>query len=154
MDQQKIRETVENCIAQSDLFIVDISLSPSRKITILLDKYQGITIDECITINRQVVQALSPEIEDYDLEISSPGLTEPFRVPQQYQKYLGQKVEVVFLSGEKLKGVLQQADDTSITLEYQKKVKEEGEKRAKIVTCNEVFQKASLKSTKLVLTFK
>lgn len=99
-----IRELVEQNTLSGDLFIVDIKVGKGNKIAIWVDKDQGITIDECVEISRHVEDHLDRESEDFDLDVSSPGLDMPFKVKRQYEKYLNRMVEVVTLDGGKREG--------------------------------------------------
>ena len=84
-------------------FIVEITVKPGNKIIVSIDSFTGIAIDDCVAISRSIEANFDRDIEDYELEVSSAGLTQPFKVFQQYQKNIGKNVEILFKNGQKLK---------------------------------------------------
>ena len=52
----------------------------------------GITIDECASLHRHIENNLDREKEDFELQVSSPGLDMPFAVIDQYYKNEGEKL--------------------------------------------------------------
>ena len=153
MNANSVQQAVEQIIENSDLFIVQVAVSASGRIVVELDKDHGITIDECVEISRRLHEALSPEIDDYQLEVSSPGLTAPLRVYRQYLKHIGDEVEVVTTSGVRYKGTLQQVETGQITLKTLRKVKAEGQKKASLEVQEPVIPFSDIKSTKLIVNF-
>lgn len=154
MDVEIIKKAVEQIIEGTDMYLVHLAVSPRQRITILLDKDAGISIDECVYVNRHLVEALAPEIDDYNLEVSSPGLTEPFRITRQYVKHIGNDIQVVCTDGTRHKGLLVSADDTEIVLRSTRMVRQPGEKKKSAETVNETLARADIKSAKLIITFK
>lgn len=154
MDAGIIQQTVEQIIEGTELYLVHLSVSPRKRITVLLDKDQGISIDECVYVNRRLVEALAPEIEDYDLEVSSPGLTEPLRITRQYVKHIGEELSVIRTDGEKIKGTLISADDTEIVLSVTRMVRQPGGKKKTAETASVTVPRGEIKSAKLIITFK
>lgn len=104
--EEDIRVLVEENIENSDCFIVDIQVRKDNKIVILVDSDKGITIHQCAEIHRYVENSLDREIEDFELQVSSPGLDMPFKVKRQYEKNLGRLVEVITYEGMKTTGKL------------------------------------------------
>ena len=98
------KELIENIVEQvtrgTDLFHVETRISISNKITIAVDSMKGITIDQCGEISKLVEASLNREEEDFEIEVSSPGLSEPFKVINQYRKNIGQEVEIVTEDGQ------------------------------------------------------
>jgi len=148
-----ITEIVTNLIDRTDLFIVDISVKPGNKITILADSIQGITIDECAALSRSVDSILTQNKDDFELEVSSPGLTLPFKVKQQYYKNLGRDVEVLLNNGQKFEGKLLSLNDDFFTVELQRKHKPEGKKKPEIIIEKQNYKFDEVKSTKIVINF-
>ena len=126
---KEVAQIVENFIADSDLFLVDVLVTPSNAVEVLVDKPGGIGIEECANISRAVEAALDREREDFELTVSSPGLGEPLKVLQQYQKLLGKKVEILLKSGIKFTATLLEATPEKIVVEYVKMELAEGKKR-------------------------
>jgi ribosome maturation factor RimP len=149
-----IKNLVSNIIAQGELYIVEITVAPGNRINVLIDSMKGATIDDCVMVSRSIEQHLDREIEDFELEVSSPGLTQPFKVIQQYQKNIGKEVEVLLKNGQKFIGTLLSVEENTIAIETQKKVKLEGKKRPEWVTEQHKIESNEVKSTKLVINFK
>jgi ribosome maturation factor RimP len=148
-----IRDIVTSFIGGSSVFIVDIEIDYSGKILVEVDRPEGITVEDCAGISRAIEAGLDRETEDYELEVSSPGLTEPFKVPQQYLKNFGRTVEVVKKDGEKISGILRSADDEGIMLEVRTRIRESKQKRAKNVTQSRELKFTDIKTTKVTITF-
>jgi ribosome maturation factor RimP len=154
IEKATIEEIIRKYIEGTDIFLVDIRLSPGNIIHITLDKPEGITIKECTAINRYVVSQLDKDAENFELEISSPGLGLPFKVFQQYQKNLGRNVEVILKDGIKVKGKLIGASTERIEIEEQKKIRKEGKKKPEYVVAITSYYMNEIKSTKLIVSFK
>jgi ribosome maturation factor RimP len=101
IEKQKIEELFEEHAKGSGLFLVSVKVSNSNRIIILADKNDGITIDECAAIHRYIENGLDRVKEDFELQVSSPGLDVPFTVIEQYYKNENRKVEVVDNDGSK-----------------------------------------------------
>ena len=78
------------------LELVDVCLdkeSAGKYLRIYLDKPQGLSLDDCESYHR----AIQPQLEQYDydfLEVSSPGVDRPLKTPRDYERHLGDEVEV------------------------------------------------------------
>jgi ribosome maturation factor RimP len=120
--KEEIERLLPAFLADNDLYVVDITIKPSKvmqKITILLDKDEGITIDECASVSRRLAAALESEeiIEgSYNLEVSSPGLDQPLRLARQYKKNLGRDLKISLSNGEIINGKLTVAEDDHIII--------------------------------------
>jgi ribosome maturation factor RimP len=149
IDKAKIEESVKEYIHGTDMFFVAVKVSSSNKITVLADTKEGITIDECALLHRHIEKSLDRDIEDFELQVSSPGLDTPFGVIQQYYKNEGNKVSVVDNEGSAYTGILKNITKGGFDLETIVKVKGKS-KEIKDVP----FNFDQIKSTKIVLTIK
>jgi ribosome maturation factor RimP len=149
IEKQHIQGIVEEFIKGTDLFLVAVKVSSSNRITILADKKSGITIDECASIHRHVDNSLDRDTEDYELQVSSPGLDLPFGVIEQYYKNEGKKVEVIDNEGSKFAGILKNVTAGGFELETEVKIKGKT-KELKDISFN--FEQ--IKSTRVILTIK
>jgi ribosome maturation factor RimP len=134
------------------MFVVEINVAAGNAISVVIDSDLGLSIDKCIEISRYVEHQFDREVEDFSLEVSSPGLTSPFKVLRQYHKYLNKEVEVLTAKGDKISGVLKSADESSFFVETSVALKVDGKKHTEIKTV-EFFPK-EIKSVKPVITFK
>jgi len=115
--KEVVEKIVREHIRESEIFLVDVRVKPGNVIQVHVDSPEGISIDECVEISRFVHASLDRDLEDYALEVSSPGLGAPFLVKQQYEKNLGQEIEVLYTDGIKVRGRLQSVTDSGIELE-------------------------------------
>jgi ribosome maturation factor RimP len=104
-------------------------------------------------MSRFVEHSLDRETDDFELEVSSPGLTEDFRVKKQYVKNTGREVEVVTNDGTVLKGILKAAGEDSILVESKKHEIPEGEKKKHWITTENSIKYSNIKSAKAVIIF-
>lgn len=155
IDKQLLTSTVEDAIKGTDIFIVDIKVSPENYVVVELDSPEGMDVDTCAEINRKITETFDRDVEDYDLEVGSAGLTAPFKVRGQYLKNIGNEIEILTRDGRKLSGVLKSvADNGDFTVAVPTKVKAEGAKRPTIVDVDETFSPADCKRVNYMINFK
>ena len=149
IEKQTIQGLVEEFIKGTGLFLVTVKVTSSNRITVLADKNEGITIDECAAIHRHIEKSLDREKDDFELQVSSPGLDLPFVVFEQYLKNEGKKVEVTDNEGSKITGKLKNVTEGGFELESEIKVKGKT-KELKDIS----FNLNQIKSTRVILTIK
>ena len=143
-----IEELVHDFTDETEMFLVGIKVSSTNKITVFVDTRNGVTIDECAELHRHIEKNLDRETEDFELQVSSPGLDSSFIVIKQYYKNEGRKVEVVDEDGQKHSGILKNVTQGGFDLETEVKIKGKG-KEIKLISFN--FEQ--VKTTKIVLEF-
>ncbi len=121
--KDKIEKIISEHITGTGIFLVSVKVSSSNRITVLADTKKGITINECAELHRYIEKQLDRNIEDYEMQVSSPGLDMPFRVIEQYYKNEGSMIEVTDTGGEKFRGVLKNVTDGGFELETEIKTK-------------------------------
>ncbi|MCI5978282.1 MAG: ribosome assembly cofactor RimP [Bacteroidales bacterium] len=148
IDKEKLVQTVKEAMAGTDLFLVAVDIRPDNAITVTVDSPTGVDIDECVAITRTVEAAFDRDVEDYELEVGSAGVTAPFSVPEQYRMNVGNPVDILTRDGQRLHATLAAvSDDASvITVTVPTKVREEGAKRPKIVDVPRDIPVADIKS--------
>ena len=149
VDKQYIQRIVEEFMKGTELFLVAVKVSSSNRITVLADKNEGITIDECALIHRHIENNLDREKEDFELQVSSPGLDIPFAVIEQYYKNETKKVEVTDNEGNRYTGILKNITSGGFELECEVKSKGKSKEIRELS-----FNFESIKSTRVVLTIK
>ena len=154
IDKQQLTQTVEQAIEGTSIFIVDIKINPGNAIVVEIDSPESIDIDTCAKITRQIEATFDRDVEDYELEVGSAGLTAPFKVKGQYLKNIGNEVEVLTSDGRKLQGVITAVSDNDFTIEIAKKVKEPGAKRPTLVMEPTTIEMSNTKSVKYLINFK
>lgn len=154
IDQNIVQQIAEEGIADSDMFIVDITVTPDNRIVVEIDNDESIDIESCTRLHRFIENHLDRDAEDYELEVGSAGITAPFKVLRQYLKNIGNEVEVLTRAGQKLYGVLKSADEEQFVVTITKKVKPEGAKRKIEVEEDLTFTYNEIKYTKYLIRFK
>jgi len=114
--EEGIIKFIEEHIQGTDIFLVEVAVKPGNVIRVHVDRPEGISIDECVKISRYLNSELDRDVEDYSLEVSSPGLSASFMVKQQYEKNIGRNIEVLLTDGLKISALLLSVSDKGITL--------------------------------------
>ena len=145
---------VNEWLEGKEYFLVDVQVSPDDKIVVEIDHAEGVWIDDCVELSRFIESKLDREEEDYELEVGSAGIGQPFKVLQQYYIHIDKEVEVLTKEGKKMEGVLKEVADDHFVVTVQKKVKLEGAKRPKLVDEDVTFTYEEIKYTKYLISFK
>ena len=136
-----------------DQFLVDVTVSSSNVIHVMVDSDSGISINQIVEISRFIEEKLDREVEDFELSVFSAGLSEPFSLVRQYKKNIGTEIEVLLTNGMKLIGLMTKADDQGIDLEVTTKEKAEGSKKKELVTRVYPIVYSEIKEAKKILKF-
>jgi len=134
--EEKIRKLLEEKLQDEDFldcFIIDVALK-GKKLEIFVDSDSGITFDKCRILSRHLEEHIDAHGwlgEKYTIEVSSPGITRPLKLPRQFKKNIGRTLDVKYGETDRQKGELKEADDEKIVIEYfeitrikKKKIKE------------------------------
>lgn len=148
-----IKDFLEEQLKDTDCFIVDINVSPANDIAIEIDSSTSIDIDFITELSRRFEEAFSRDEEDYSLEIGSAGLTAPFKVRGQWEKNIGNEIELLTKDGRKFTATLESVDDAGATVSYIRKVKPEGAKRPVEETVTETIPYDNVKKASYHLVF-
>ena len=153
LNLHNLKEFVEEKLSGTDCFLVKAEILKTKDIVVEIDSDSRVDIDFVANLNHEIEANFAPEIDDYNLEVGSVGLTSPLTLPRQFRKNEGNDVEVLTADGRKLHGMLKEADDEGFTLSTQEKVKKDGEKRPSIQTVDQRFSYADVKSVVYELKF-
>ena len=154
IDKNVVKNLVEEWLQGKEYFLVDVEISPDNRIVVEIDHADGVWIEDCVELSRYIEDRLNRDEEDYELEVGSAGLGQPFKVPQQYQNFVGQMVEVLDADGKKVKGVLKSVDGNDFVVTVSEKVKVEGKKRPVLMDVDHTYQMDKVKYTKYLISFK
>ena len=154
IDKNVVRTLVEEWLQDKDYFLVDVMVSPDDKIVVEIDHADGVWIEDCAQLSKFIEDRLSREEEDYELEVGSAGLGQPFKVEQQYHNFIGETVEVLAADGKKVKGILKSVDGRDFVVTVNEKVKVEGKKRPVLMDVDYTFNMDNIKYTKYLISFK
>lgn len=153
-DKQKVTQLVDQWLEGKDYFLVDVNISNDNKIVVEIDHADGVWIEDCVALSRYIEEHLNRDEEDFELEVGSAGLGQPFKVPQQYINFIGKEVEVLTREGKKLKGILTAVEGRNFTVSVKEKVHEEGKKRPVVQDVEHTFGMDDVKYTKYLISFK
>ena len=153
LDATEIRNFIEKQLEGTDYFLVDVKVKPDNLIEVEIDSDSPVSIEECERLTRAIETAFDRDKEDYTLEVGSAGITSPFKVKRQYQKYLGREVEVIKKDGKKLTGILKSVNEENFTVASKEKVKKPESKRPVIEEVDHTLGYDEVKQTKYILKF-
>jgi ribosome maturation factor RimP len=154
MEKTKIESAVLNWLDDKEIFLVEVSLSSDNRVRVYIDSVDGVSINKCVELSRYLNSAFDREEEDYDLEVSSPGLDMPLKVKEQFKKNLNKEISIVLIDGKKYKGILTAFDDEGIEAEVKLKVKADNQKKKKEIIEKQIFKFNDIKAVKPVVSFK
>ena len=154
VDKDLVTRIVSEWLGDKEYFLVDLTVSPDDKIVVEIDHADGVWIDDCVSLSQYIESRLNRDEEDYELEVGSAGIGQPFKVLKQYLIHIGSEVEVMDKSGKKWIGTLSAASEDDFTIEVEMKVKPEGAKRPKLVKQELTFTYNDIKYTKYLISFK
>ena len=154
IDKKKVTEIVDKWLEGKNYFLTDLTIDENDHIVVEIDDKEGVWIDDCVELSKFIESHLNRDEEDYELEVGSAGIGQPFKVLRQYYNHVGDEVEVLTRDKKKIKGILKDVDEAGIVLTVQKKIKAEGAKRAKLETMDENYAFADVASVCYVIDFK
>ena len=127
--EQKTEELLLPIIEKNQFELVDVEYVKEGSnwyLRAYIDKPGGITVDDCEVVSRVLSELLDQNdfIEDsYILEVSSPGLGRPLKKEKDFQRSLGEEVEIrtyrAINRQKEFVGVLKGYDKESVTIEYE-----------------------------------
>ncbi len=156
IDKKTVTTVVEEWLSQNDYYLVDAELTADNRIVIEIDHADGVWIEDCADLSRFMQEKFGEELGDYELEVGSAGIGQPFKVVQQYLNHIGKEVEVLCADGQKLQGLLKTVSDDGLqfTVTVKEKQRAEGKKRPVLVEVDKTFAIAEVKYCKYLLNFK
>ena len=154
IDKNVVKNLVDEWLTGKDYFLTDLTVSADDRIVVEIDHKEGVWIEDCVELSRFIEDRLNRDEEDFELEVGSAGIGQPFKVHRQYEIHQGDRVEVLTREGRKLTGVLKDVTPETFTLTIEEKVKEEGAKRPKFVERDLTFGFGDVTSTKYLIDFK
>jgi ribosome maturation factor RimP len=152
-----ITDLAEERMAERDngLFIVELTISSRNVIRLELDKHEGgVTVEDCVSVSRNIEHNLDRESQDFELHVSSAGLDKPLRVHAQYVKNIGRGLEVQVKSGEKLEGTLTAVNEETIVVSWEEKREIEGKKKKETVEVQRELPFVDIVEARIVISFK
>lgn len=145
ISEQLIKDLTNQHLEGTDRFAVSIAVRPDNRIRIFIDSDSRVLIEHCIELSKFIESQLDRDVEDFELNVSSSGLDQPYRLSRQYIKNIGREVSVLQKDNSKTEGTLVAADEVGFTVKQVTKVK-------KVITENiHTFLYSDIKETKEII---
>ena len=154
IDKTKVKELVAQWLEGKEYFLVEANVDEQNKITIEIDHKDGVWIEDCCELSKFIESNFDREVEDYELEVGSAGIGQPFKVVQQYINSIGYDVELLTADSKKMEGYMKEADEEKFTVVVAEKKKLEGQKRPQMVDTDYTFTYSDVKWVKSIIDFK
>ena len=153
ISKELIEQLVNEKVQGSAVFLVSLTVSASNMIVEEVDSDNYVDINACAELSKYIESKVDREVEDYELEVGSAGLTSPLRVKRQYLKYVDKDVEVLAADGKKFVGVLTEVGDEDFTIEVSSMQRKEGDKRKRLYVDPLTFKYDEIKYCKYIIHF-
>jgi ribosome maturation factor RimP len=150
---KRINSLIEPYLRENGIFIVETEVNKGNHIRVYIDSLDGVTIEECAKVNRIIESGLDRETEDFDLEVSSPGLDAPLKIYPQYIKNVGRDVEIIRTDGIKVTGKLTGTDKQGISVEVRYNRSGKTLKTENNTIRNEFISFSDIKTARLLINF-
>jgi ribosome maturation factor RimP len=145
ISEQFIKDLTIQCLEGTDRFAVSVAVRSDNRIRIFIDSDSCVLIEHCIELSKFIESNLNRDQEDFELNVSSSGLDQPYRLTRQYIKNIGRQVAVLQKDNTKIEGTLLAADEQSFTINEITKVK-------KVITeTKHTFLYGDIKETKEII---
>ena len=153
-----LRERVENLLREAfeenkSLFLVELNISPSNQISVVIDGDKGVTVNDCIAISRKIEHNLDRDTEDFSLDVASAGVSSPLELPRQFRKNVGRKLAVKTKDGKTLEGDLVRFEDNILTLKWKAREPKPVGKGKTTVVKEAVIPLEEVGEAKVMITF-
>ena len=145
ISEQLIKDLTSSHLEGTDRFAVSVAVRSDNRIRIFIDSDTHVLIEHCIELSKYIESQLNRDIEDFELNVSSSGLDQPYKLARQYKKNVGREVSVLLKDNSKIEGTMTEADDDGFTVKQITKVK-------KIITeTTHRFLYSDIKETKEII---
>ena len=153
MLQDKVENLLKEAFQENNsLFLIDLNITKDNKISVVIDGDNGVSVNDCIAVSRKVEHNLDREEEDFSLEVSSAGVSEPLRLERQYRKNLGRKLQVT-TNNEKIEATLTEVDQNGIKLNWKAREPKPVGKGKHTVQKEAVLPYSEIIDAKVMITF-
>ncbi|PKD21921.1 hypothetical protein APR41_02780 [Salegentibacter salinarum] len=153
MLQDKVENLLKEAFQENNsLFLIDLNITNDNKISVVIDGDSGVSVNDCIAVSRKIEHNLDREEEDFSLEVSSAGVSEPLRLERQYRKNLGRKLQVT-TNNEKIEATLTEVDQDGIKLNWKAREPKPVGKGKHTVEKEAVLPYSEITDAKVMITF-
>ena len=144
----EITRFINEHLAGTDMFLVEVFIKPVNRIYIFIDGDHGVKISDCVALSRHIESKYDRETVDYELNVSSSGADQPIKLPRQYIKNIGRSLQVKLPDETGITGKLEATDEKGITL------LREGDKKKKISPESLKLTFEEIVESKVIISFK
>lgn len=100
IEKNVVKQLVDQWLEGKDYFMTDLTISADDRIVVEIDHKDGVWIEDCVELSRFIENGLNRDEEDFELEVGSAGIGQPFKVVRQYENNVGEPVEVLTAAGK------------------------------------------------------
>lgn len=153
MLQDKVENLLKEAFQENNsLFLIDLDITKDNKILVVIDGDKGVSVEDCIAVSRKIEHNLDRDEEDFSLEVSSAGVSQPLQLERQYRKNLGRKLQVT-TNNEKIEATLTEANQDGITLNWKAREPKPVGKGKRTVKKEAVLTYDEIVDAKVMITF-
>lgn len=153
MNIEALRRAAEEAATSLNLFILDLKERPGNAFAIFVDGEDFVTLEKLSRLNKLIEAAFDRDMEDFSLEVSSPGATTPLTDRRQLPKHLGAPMQLLMNDGKKVKGELSALNEEGLTLRWKERVPKEIGKGKQTIEREEFFAFSQVKEAKRTVNF-
>jgi ribosome maturation factor RimP len=153
-----MREKVEQLVQQAlennpSLFLLDLNVSDANHIRVVIDGDNGVTVEDCMNVSREIEHNLDRDEVDFSLEVMSAGVSEPLQLARQYRKNLGRTLKVRTQEGKTIEGTVAKVTDEAVTLQWKAREPKPVGKGKHTVQKEAVLPFGDIAEAKVMITF-
>ena len=150
--KDQVNELVQVALdSRPDLFLIACKISTDNHISILLDGDEGVNLQSCVGVSRQIEHNLDREQHDFSLEVASAGVGSPLKKTRQYVKNVGRKLRIERNQAPTIEGTLVDANEEKVTLEWKQREPKPVGKGKVTITKQETLSYQEIVSAKVLV---
>ena len=154
MFKDKVKYLLDRALEErQDLYLLELKVSESNAITVVIDGDNGVVVEDCMFISRAIEHNLDREEQDFSIEVMSAGAASPIIDKRQYKKNIGRVLSVNTKEGLSYEGTLQNTDEEGIHLEWKSKEPKPVGKGKMIVKKQAKIEYDAILEAKVVIKF-
>lgn len=153
ISKEHIQTLAEEHLEDTPGFLVEVVVSDGSNIRVVVDHDENTSIEFCMGLSRHIESSLDRELQDFSLDVLSPGLDQPLKLHRQYVKNVGREVSVMPVEGAKLEGLLTRVEEDHFVVQTREKRRIEGRKAKEWVEEDHSFAFGDVHWTKVNISF-
>ena len=153
ISKEHIESLAEDHLQGTPGFLVDVVVSDGSKIVVTVDHDESTSIAFCMGLSRHIESSLDREVQDFSLDVLSPGLDQPLKLHRQFVKNVGREVSVMPIEGVKVEGLLTRVEEDHFVVQTREKRRLEGRKAKAWFEEDHAFKFSDVHWTKVNISF-